>query len=134
MITPERHWNDMKTLKEQEAARIVETATKTAQDLIDKSTIEAENVVTKAKHDLHASLVEIVQDALGREPTRYFDTSRIPLLCKAIFNIEENLKSMKTDYVNRNEFLPIKSIVYGGAGIVLTAVLTAGIALIIVNK
>lgn len=87
----------------------------------------------KNKLDMHDSLVKIVSDALGDNPTRYIDTSRIPLICKSIFNIEANLIEMKKNMVNQDQFWPVKTITYAGAGIVLTAVVGALVALV-VNK
>lgn len=41
---------------------------------------------------LKVAVVDVVQDALGKEPTRYFDASRIPLICKSIFEMHLQLK------------------------------------------
>ncbi len=37
-------------------------------------------------------MVKIVTDALGEAPSRYIDVGRIPLICKAIFSIQLQLK------------------------------------------
>lgn len=46
-------------------------------------------------------------------------------------DISEIKLTLKTDYVTREEFSPIKSIVYGLVGIVLTSVIGALVALVI---
>src|SRR3989338_4035239 len=49
------------------------------------------NMVSTAEK-LRTMVIDVVHDALGREPTRYFDASRIPLICKSIFKVELQLK------------------------------------------
>ena len=49
------------------------------------------NMVSTAEK-LREMVVDVVHDALGREPSRYFDASRIPLICKSIFKMELQLK------------------------------------------
>ena len=46
-------------------------------------------------------------------------------------DISEIKSSLRADYVTREEFSPIKSIVYGLVGIVLTSVIGALVALVI---
>jgi hypothetical protein len=46
-------------------------------------------------------------------------------------DISEIKSTLKSDYVTRDEFSPIKSIVYGLVGIVLTAVVGALVALVV---
>ena len=40
---------------------------------------------------------------------------------------------LKTDYVHRREFLPVRNIVYGAVGLILTAVFGALIAVVIIQ-
>ena len=42
-------------------------------------------------------------------------------------------EQMKKDYVNKNEFAPVKNVVYGLVGIILISVIGAVLALIINN-
>tara|TARA_R110000868_G_C10972640_1_gene770715 strand:- start:36786 stop:37301 length:516 start_codon:yes stop_codon:yes gene_type:complete len=45
--------------------------------------------------EMERTLTKIVEDALGKNPTRYIDVSRIPLICKSIMDISENMKELK---------------------------------------
>ena len=53
---------------------------------------------------------------------------RTEKICDSMESWESRLKN---DYVSQSEFWPIKTIVYGGAGIVLVAVMTAIVALVV---
>lgn len=44
---------------------------------------------------------------------------------------KEEFESVKSDYVKRAEFTPIKKIVYGMIAVILTAITIAGIGMII---
>jgi predicted RNase H-like nuclease (RuvC/YqgF family) len=46
-------------------------------------------------------------------------------------NLSENVKAMRSDFVTKDQFDPIKKIVYGTAGMMLIAVLTAILKLVI---
>jgi len=48
----------------------------------------------KNMKSIKTALKVIVADALGEDPTRYIDTNRIPLICKAIFEIQLKMKLM----------------------------------------
>lgn len=90
------------------------------------------------------SMVDVVNDALGKFPTRYFDASRIPLICQSILAIHEDVKQlsdmMKTDreaagtehekFVTKESFYPVRNIIYGMVGLVLTAFMTGLIILV----
>lgn len=47
--------------------------------------------------------------------------------------ILRNQADSKENMVHRHEFSPVQKLVYGGAGVILTAVLGAGLALIIIG-
>ena len=84
------------------------------------------------------AMVEVVNDALGKLPTRYFDSSRIPLICKSIFNIEEKmseqsqmLKDTQSKFVAKDgEYWIIRMVVFTFAGLVLSSFVTALIMLV----
>ncbi len=61
------------------------------------------------------------------EGGRYVDISRVPLLCQAVIGIDKKLDDM----VTQDQFWPVKTLVYGLVGIILTAVIVAVIALVI---
>ena len=66
---------------------------------------------------------------------KFIDTSRIPLICQDISQIHADLKEvkdmMKENFVTNDKFWPVRTIVYGGAGIILIAVMGAIVALVI---
>lgn len=51
---------------------------------------------------------------------------------KEFKEIKEILKDMDNKYVSKQEFIPIKSIVYGGTGLILTTVVLAIVYLVII--
>lgn len=58
---------------------------------------------------------------------RYIDVSRIPLICQSITSIDKKLD----DLVSRQEFWPVKMLVYGITGLMLSAVVGALMMLVI---
>lgn len=65
--------------------------------------------------------------AIEVEGGRYVDISRVPLLCQAVIGIDKKLDQM----VTQDQFWPVKTLVYGFVGIVLTAVVVALVGLVI---
>ncbi len=136
----------MPTSEEESAAKIVQTAndnaadivvkaTNTAEDLIDKATQTALNLIEKNKKDMHSSIVEVVGDALGQNPTRYVDVSRIPLICKSIIEMNAGIKDLNNNYVRKDgEYWVVRTIVFSGAAIVLTTCLVALLSFVIFKR
>ncbi len=131
----------MSTPEEEAAAKIIDTAKQTAQDLIDQATAQAEALVMRAKQDLHESLADIINDALGKNPSRYVDVSRIPLICKSIVDTAEILRGLDKKFVSHDQFKPVKDDVKNIKGnitwvlrIVVGGVLVALLGLVIINK
>ncbi len=59
---------------------------------------------------------------------------RVPFICADIKGIHESLKDIKEimkENITQDQFWPIKTLVYSAVGLVLTAVVVAGIAMII---
>jgi len=153
-------------LAKAEAAEIIQTATVAAEGLINIAKKNAEQILKVAndakfdesdlfsridrhmqyagevnKKHMREQLIEIVGDALGENPTRYIDVSRIPLICKSIIAIDESLKNMDKKYINKDQFEPFKESVKSietnisrVVWIVLTAVIVAGMGVILVNN
>jgi len=151
---------------ELKAAEIIQTATVAAEGLITIAKKNAEQILKVAndakfdesdlvsridRHMQYASeasrkhmkeqLTEIVSDALGENPTRYIDVSRIPLICKSIIAIDESLKNMDKKYINKDQFEPFRESVKNietnisrGVWIILALVITAVMSVILVNK
>lgn len=70
---------------------------------------------------------------VGRK--RYIDVSRIPLICQSIVGIHQNLETINTKldnkYVTKESFSPVRTIVYGMIGIILTSVIIGILSLVI---
>lgn len=49
-------------------------------------------------------------------------------------DIDDLKEAMETKYVTQDQFWPVKTIVYGGAGIVLVAVVVAIVALVVKER
>ncbi|NLE27890.1 MAG: hypothetical protein GX625_21645 [Clostridiaceae bacterium] len=52
-------------------------------------------------------------------------------ICKGINNIEKELIEIKGEKVSKDEFAPVKNLVYGFTSLILVAVATALIALVV---
>lgn len=57
----------------------------------------------------------------GVEDKRYIDVSRIPLICQSIIGIDKKLDEL----VTKTEFWPVKTLVYGITGILLSGTIGA---------
>jgi hypothetical protein len=86
-------------------------------------------------------LVKALKEVFGEEPsesTRFVDVSRIPLLCASVIQINKTMSelSQKIDdkYVTKESFEPVKTLVFGLVGLILTSVVLALLALVIINR
>ena len=108
------------------ADEVVDLATKTASNLIDKSDERITKQLTAALRDIFGE-----HKASGR----FIDVSRIPLICKSIIDTSARLqgieKRLDDHYVSKEEFGPVKQIVYGLISLILVAVVGALLALVI---
>ncbi len=118
-----------------EASRVADTAS-----LLEQVDMHMAYALQKTKLEMHDSLVEIVGDALGKTPTRYFDATRIPLICQAILTIDENMKELKNmikedrensekeqkEFVRKDgDYKIIRALVFSGVAITMTTLLGA---------
>lgn len=92
-----------------------------------------------AKEDAVEALAIALREVFGDEKgQRFVDVSRIPLLCASVINtnkaIEEINKKLDDKFVTKEAFDPVRKIVYGVVALMLTAVVTALLALVIMNK
>ncbi len=131
------------------AAGLITDAVKAADQIVDNATKTAESLVITShennKEQLMFMLTKIVNDALGSSPTRYIDASRIPLICKSILDMHADLGEIKVMVTKGNDtfltkesfdsqFTPIRLLIYGGIGLVLTLVLTAVVYLVVKHQ
>lgn len=68
---------------------------------------------------------------------RYIDVSRIPLICQSITSIHEDIKAIKETLdgkiVTQEAFWPVKTLVYGITGLLLSGTIGA-LLMLLVNK
>ncbi len=71
----------------------------------------------------------------GVEQKKFLDVSRIPLICQDISNIHTAVQDIKEkldqNFVTKESFWPIKTLVYGATGIILVAVFSALVYLVV---
>ncbi len=109
-------------LKEAEvAAKVVATATEAAKKVISAATDAATNTVAQAAAT--ATETAAVAAALVRSDVTYIK--------ERVTNIEQKLEN---DYVTQDQFTPVKNLVYGMVSIILTAVVIALVALVVIRK
>ena len=70
----------------QEVARTSDTAS-----LLSKVDEHLKDYTKENARQMTDSIRKIVDNALGRSPSRFIDASRIPLICKSIFDIHGNI-------------------------------------------
>lgn len=61
---------------------------------------------------------------------RFVDVSRVPLICQAILGINQSLTEIKNEMVTQDQFWPVKTLVYGVVGLMLTGTVMALLLLI----
>ena len=87
----------------------------------------------KLKEAFHEAMQTFFKE--GVAAGRYVDVSRIPLICQNISTIHADIGEIKqkleTKYVTQESFFPVKSLVYGLVGIILTAVIGGFVMLLI---
>lgn len=82
-------------------------------------------------------LSEVLRQVFGenQDAQKFIDVSRIPLICQNITGIHTNLLDIKEmldkKFVTKESFNPVKNVVYGIIGIVLTTAFVAILKLII---
>lgn len=82
----------------------------------------AQQARDKAQHvQMKQAFTEAVTEMLSENPTRYIDVSRVPLICQALIGLNDKMDKM----VTQDQFWPVKTIVYGAVGLILTAVILA---------
>ncbi len=101
------------------AAQAVETARAVQMAAISENTTQA--------------LAEALREVFGEytEQQRFIDTKRIPLICKQIDSIHDALQEIKDNMVNQDQFWPVRTIVYGLVGIMLTGMVGAIVLLVV---
>ena len=128
------------------AAKVVADAAETAKGVIDQATQVASDLAAQIKvenEQTTISLTKALRDVFGEhtKSQRFIDVTRIPLICKSIFDtseqlkeIKQTLKSLDGKYVTHEEFKPISAIVWGAVKVIGTAVLLAVLGLVLIKQ
>lgn len=113
------------------AAQKVADAAELAKRIVSEAVLEAQRVSRNTEQDTTRHLAEALREVFGenQESHRFIDIARIPLICKSIFDIHENLKSINnkldTTFLTKEAFYPVKVVVYGLVGTVMMGVVGA---------
>ncbi len=80
------------------------------------------------KHYLKSTIVDVMENVFGKEESTYIVKNRVPLLCQSVIQMKgdiSDIKLMMTDQyrklVTKEEYAPVKIIVYGIVGTVLSS-------------
>ncbi len=136
-----------------EAIQASKEVVKTA--AIHADAVEVSRVAQLQAHDekTRELFEQAISNAFGeyKDQQRFIDLKRVPLICAQIVNIHDNLAEIKEmmqqvkldldekdkrneeRYVNRDQFDPVQKIVYGVVALILTAVVGALIALVLMK-
>lgn len=126
----------------EEAAALVADAVHTAEDVVQKATRTAEKLLDDREDRITKALADALRQVFGenQDARRFIDITRIPLICQSINGIYESLKDLQqmlqdsqTNFVNQDQFAPVKNVVFGLVGILMTGVVVALLSLLI-NK
>jgi hypothetical protein len=125
------------------AAQVVAAAVDEAKKMVDRATEVASEIVQK-DHAQETKITRIVSDALkdvfdvNEKTQRFIDVSKIPLICKSIVDIHENIKDIKQalketdgDHEIRIRVMEKNQWKIAGAIIVGSPIVTIGISLVI---
>lgn len=122
------------------AATLVSDAVHTAEDLVHKATQTAERLMDDSEERTTKALADALREVFGenQDARRFVDITRIPLICQSITGIDKTLTELKDmmeknneNFVSQDAFMPIKYIVYGLVGMIMTGVIGALLTLVL---
>ena len=96
--------------------------------------------ISEGDERMTQALSDALREVFGEKikTQRFIDVSRIPLICQNINNMHENINEIKSIikedsrlFITKDEFWPVKTIVYSLTGSILLAVIGAIVALVI---
>jgi len=106
-------------------------------EAVNAAAVHAEAIEKARVSQIEAAVSSAIAQFFDRgvQEKRYIDVGRIPFICDDLHGIHETLNKIedKLDekYVTKEDYRPVKAIVYGAVGLILTSVMIALIALII---
>ncbi len=90
------------------------------------------------KTEMKNAVLEVLGNVFGTEESTYIVKNRVPLLCQSVVSMKESITEIKemlqdlpNQFVNQDQFGPVKLIVFGLAGLCMTAVIVALLAMVI---
>lgn len=113
-------------LNSEEAAANAVHKTKNAQAAIELARqVQLDEVFSKIDERIERAVQRGF--SAGIDDKRFIDVSRIPLICQSIVGIDKKLDEL----VTKQEFWPVKTIVYAIVGLMLSAVIGALMVLVL---
>lgn len=127
------------------ADKMVKDAASVARTVIEQAAQTAVNlkrIQERPQNDQRIArlLSTAIKEAFGEYESsgRFMDMKRIPLICKSIIDMHENIKEIKAvlvalddKFVDRKEFTPIQKILYGLIGVLGITVIGSLLKLIL---
>ncbi len=122
------------------AAGVVQDAALVAEHVVDKASETAKHLLEHDQRRTTTALADALRQVFGEniDSGRFIDVSKIPLICRSITDMHTNLAEMKlmmkeerANYISKEEFWPVRTIVFSGVGLVLVAVVGAFMTIII---
>lgn len=62
---------------------------------------------------------------------RYINLERVPLICQSIIRIDQNIEELKARMVTQDSFFPVRNLMYGMVGLILSGVVGALLMLVL---
>lgn len=87
---------------------------------------------TNLENKIEQAVIRAFSAGVGEK--RYIDVSRIPLICQSINQIGEDISEIKDNMntsVTQDQFWPVKTLVYGITGLMLTGIVGALLMLLL---
>ena len=113
------------------AETVVTDAAKTAKDVVSEAAHTATTMMSSDHERTTNALADALRQVFGEHTNsgRFIDMNKIPLICKAITNLDTNVVEIKnmikladSKYVNQDQFSPVRAIAYGLIGLLATGV------------
>lgn len=90
--------------------------------------LNAHEAMMEAAFDRSFKKAFTLDDGVTR---RFVDVSRANLICQSLVGIDKKLENIDSNMVNQDQFWPVKTLVYGLTGLMLSGMIISILALVI---
>jgi uncharacterized protein (UPF0147 family) len=117
--------------------QIIQDAGQMARNVVTRAAEAAAKLARESEERNVRALSNALREVFGdnEQAGRFVDVSRIPLICANINAIHKNIEkindNLENKFVNKDQFWPVKTLVYSTTGIILVGVIGAILALVI---